>query len=358
MKTVLLIDDDPVVLSTYAIALQNQGYAVLTATSGEEGLAEAKRKLPDVIVSDIHMPGTDGRAVLRAIREDPSLGHKQFVLMTGNPHDVTPRSGMELGADDFLVKPFGLDELLRCVEARLQRAQVHWRVEDRVVSGLRANLHKVLPHEFFTPLAGILGLVELLKEGHAEMSAAEVREYLDDIEKSGWRLQRTLRNYLLILEAGRTERPREEALDAAVTLNAIENGATTAAHRAGRAGDLRLVLQPVGVRGDAADLKAIVEELVDNACHFSPHGTPLTVRLEASGALVVEDRGRGMSPEQIEQLGAFRQFDREKVEQQGLGLGLALVQRLAAACGARFALQSSAGRGTTARVELIPCSPP
>lgn len=347
MKTVLLIDDDQTVLSTYAFALKSEGYEVLTAAGGEEGLALARKHLPDVIVTDIHMPGTDGRSVLRMVREDPNLGHKQVVLMTGNPRDITPRSGMELGADDFLVKPFGLDELIRCVEARLQRGRVNWRVEDKVITSLRANLHKALPHEFFTPLAGIVGLVEILKAECEEMPPAEMRDILSDIEKSGWRLQRTLRNYLLIINDQGVKR-REEMLGGESVREAIANGARTAAERAGRASDLQLVITPVPIRGDPADLAAMVEELVDNACSFSAKGSAVSIRMEGRGVLEVEDRGRGMTAEQRARIGAFQQFDRGKFEQQGLGLGLALVQRLADACGARFSLQSTPGAGTRA----------
>lgn len=324
---------------------------MLTAAGGEEGLELARQILPDVIVTDIHMPGTDGRSVLRLVRNDPNLAHKQVVLMTGNPRDVTPRSGMELGADDFLVKPFGLDELTRCIEARLQRAKVNWRVEDTVVAKLRANLHKTLPHEFFTPLAGMLGLVEILKDGREDMPATEYADILSDIEKSGWRLQRTLRNYLLMINDDSVEL-RDTMLPAESVRQAVEAGAKSAADRAGRTADMKLAIEPVSIRGETTDLAVIVEELVDNACGFSKRGSPIVVELDAHGVLQVEDCGRGMTAGQVARVGAFQQFDREKFEQQGLGLGLALVQRLAAGCGARFALNSVAGKGTKAKVEF------
>ncbi|HRE79628.1 MAG TPA: hybrid sensor histidine kinase/response regulator, partial [Opitutaceae bacterium] len=316
-----------------------------------EGLALARQNLPDVIVTDIRMPGTDGRSVLRMVREDPNLGHKQVVLMTGNPRDITPRSGMELGADDFLVKPFGLDELIRCVEARLQRGRVNWRVEDKVITSLRANLHKALPHEFFTPLAGIIGLVEILKDECEKMPPAEIKNILTDIETSGWRLQRTLRNYLLIINEEGTK-PRTSMLPGESVRDVIAQNAQTVADRAGRTSDLQLEIEAVSICGDSADLAAMVEELVDNACNYSTQGSPVSVRLNGRGVLEVEDRGRGLTSEQKRRIGAFQQFDREKFEQQGLGLGLTLVKRLAKACGARFSLQSSPGSGTCVILEF------
>lgn len=352
MQTVLIIDDDLAVLDAYRFALEDAGYCVVTATSGDEGIAVARRKLPDLILSDIHMPGTDGRSVLRAIREDPALSHKQVVLMTGNPTQATPRAGMELGADDFLIKPFGFDDLTRCVAARLQRAKVHWRVEDRAVAELRANVHKVLPHEFFTPLAGLLGLVNILKDDFENLPKNEIRDMLGEVEKCGWRLQHTLRNYLLIIQATPGESRPLEKLPGEVVREVVENAAQSTAARFDRGADLRLNVTPCTLLCRPSDLGILVEELVDNACSFSPRGSAIHVRLDAAGVFTVEDHGRGMTPEQIERIGAFQQFERGKFEQQGLGLGLALVQRLALVGRIKLSFTSAPDRGTTVRLEF------
>src|ERR1700744_4142525 len=105
MKTILLLDEDETILSTFSMALRHHGYRVIEASAGDEGIELAKQHLPDLIFSDISIPGKDGQAVLQQIRQHPELGTKQVVLMTGQTHLVTLRKGMELGADDFLVKP-------------------------------------------------------------------------------------------------------------------------------------------------------------------------------------------------------------------------------------------------------------
>src|ERR1700691_6030241 len=116
MKTILLIDDDPQVRTMFGVALRRSGYHVLEADSGVTGLEMARKHLPDLILSDIHMPGGDGSTLLYDIRHDPELRSKQVVLMTGRPDLVTPRKGMDEGADDFLVKPVNLEALLNCME--------------------------------------------------------------------------------------------------------------------------------------------------------------------------------------------------------------------------------------------------
>ena len=117
MKTILLVDDDAQLRSMFSLALARKGYHVIEANSGVEGLALARKHLPDLIVSDIGMPGGDGSTLLNEIRRDPELRFRQVVLITGRPDLVTPRQGMENGADDFLVKPVSLTALLSCVEA-------------------------------------------------------------------------------------------------------------------------------------------------------------------------------------------------------------------------------------------------
>lgn len=358
MKTLLVIDDDEAILGSYGLALEHAGYRVLTAADGNQGVELARRHLPDLILCDINMPGMDGRNVLRTLRADAAAGATQIVLMTGNTQALSTREAMALGADDFLTKPFGVVQLLRCVEARLQRAQIHGRVADQALNDLRASLRSSLPHELFTPLAGILGLTAALREDLPRLPPAEILELLADIEQSGRRLHRTLKNYLLVLDletgAGPAETPPALAGDDPPA--AVTNGATAAAQRHRREADLTVEASACTIAAHAADLATLTEELVDNACAFSRPGTPITVRLEVTGRLQVTDRGRGMTPEQIRQIGAFRQFDRKKHEQQGLGLGLVLVQKLATRCGADFSLASEPGASTTATVVFQPAA--
>ena len=198
MKTILLIDDDSQLRTMFSVALRKEGYRVIEAASGVTGLAAARQHLPDLILSDIHMPGGDGSTLLKDIRRDPELRTKQVVLITGRPDLVTPRKGMEEGADDFLVKPVSLEALRNCVMARLSRASISWRVEDQILANLRSSVPSQLPHEFFTPLAGIIGLMEILRSDSAGLAPEEIHDIYNDVYNSALRLHRTLRNYLLI----------------------------------------------------------------------------------------------------------------------------------------------------------------
>jgi two-component system sensor histidine kinase/response regulator len=355
MKTILIIDDDAAICSMLSTALKQCGHHAITAESGSVGIELARKHLPDLVLCDISMPGMDGRSVLHALREDAELGSTQIVLMTGNVHDVTPRSGMELGADDFLIKPFTFDELTRCVDARLKRASVHWRVEDKVARELRSALKSTLPHEFLTPLTGIIGLTQLLLDDHPNTDPKEAREMLLDIEKSSKRLHRTMKNYFAILDL-HTDKAAGAVTTDTLPPNdvsaAILAGTSAASHRHERQDDVSSQIAECALKCTENALTTIAEELVDNACSFSRPGTPIKVRLNAAGVLIVQDQGRGILPEHIEKIGAFRQFDRKKYEQQGLGLGLVLTQNLVTHYGGRLSLASEPGVGTTVSVAL------
>jgi two-component system, sensor histidine kinase and response regulator len=351
MKTILLIDDDEGMLQSYGLLLRKSGYSVLEASSGALGFKLAQQHLPDLILSDINMPGGDGTTLLRDLRNDVELKSVQIVLMTGKPELATPRRVMEEGADDFLVKPVSMEALLACLAARFNRASVNWRVEDKMLDRLRSAVPVNLPHEFFTPMAGIIGLTEILRGGSASMTSTEIDEIANDVHQSALRLNRTLRNYLLILELETSE--PDTLLGSLLPRRVVEcinSGVTEALRLNPRQDDITILIKASSLPVKGEDLSRMVEEIVDNACKFSRQGTPITVELSDDGMLVITDQGRGITIEQIGQIGAFQQFDRKRYEQQGLGLGLLLVQKLTRLHGAKLEITSEPGKGTRVQI--------
>ena len=124
IKTILLIEDDTALRENTAEMLELSGYDVLTASNGRIGIEKAKENHPNVIVCDIMMPEVDGYGVLESLSHDPETQHIPFIFLSAKTEHKEIRKGMDLGADDYLTKPFEEEELLSAVESRLAKAQI------------------------------------------------------------------------------------------------------------------------------------------------------------------------------------------------------------------------------------------
>lgn len=123
MKKILIIEDEPAMRNNLRQILEMENFLPLTAPDGREGIIAAKRELPDLILCDVLMPEQDGHAVLEALRADAATARIPFIFLTAKGEHVDVRTGMNLGADDYLVKPVRVDDLLEAIAARLERAQ-------------------------------------------------------------------------------------------------------------------------------------------------------------------------------------------------------------------------------------------
>jgi CheY-like chemotaxis protein len=121
MKNILVIDDNDDVRAIVATVLKNFGFSVQEATSGEEAIQMVLAEKPDLIISDVRMPGMDGHHLLNAIRDLQATAPIPFILMTGSGSHDDFRRGMVSGADDYIYKPFTPDELIEAVLSRLVR---------------------------------------------------------------------------------------------------------------------------------------------------------------------------------------------------------------------------------------------
>jgi DNA-binding NarL/FixJ family response regulator len=123
VKRILVIDDDSKLRQQCAELLRLEGYEVFEARNGRDGVERARRELPDLVLCDITMPEMNGHRVLEALRAEPRTAHLPFIFLTGWNEQEDVRTGMNLGADDYLVKPVTPDELAAAVRARLRRAE-------------------------------------------------------------------------------------------------------------------------------------------------------------------------------------------------------------------------------------------
>ena len=121
---ILVVDDEPDLVELVRHHLAREHYEVATAGDGETGLAEARRRLPDLVVLDLMLPGIDGLEVCRRLRADPRTAHIPIVMLTAKGEESDAVIGLAQGADDYVRKPFGVKELVARVAARLRAAEL------------------------------------------------------------------------------------------------------------------------------------------------------------------------------------------------------------------------------------------
>ena len=137
MKKILVVDDEPTLVATLKYNLERENYQVITASDGESALTAARASRPDVIVLDLMMPGLDGLEVCRILRREIST---PILMLTARGTEVDKVVGLELGADDYVTKPFGLRELLARIRAVLRRPGPRQKFEEFAFGDVRIRL--------------------------------------------------------------------------------------------------------------------------------------------------------------------------------------------------------------------------
>ena len=123
MKKILVIEDEPEMRRNITTLLRYYDYEPIAAENGRHGIETARREKPDLILCDVMMPELDGHAVLQALQADATLARIPFIFLTAKGEKDDLRSGMNLGADDYLTKPVANADLVRAIEARLRRSE-------------------------------------------------------------------------------------------------------------------------------------------------------------------------------------------------------------------------------------------
>jgi two-component system, sensor histidine kinase and response regulator len=336
MAKILVIEDEDSIRENILELLEAENFQAVGATNGKIGIKIAIEQIPDLILCDMMMPEIDGQGVLKALRAEPITATIPFIFLTAKADKTDIRLGMELGADDYITKPCTPQELLKAIVIRLEKQKTISRQSQNKLDELRINISMSLPHELRTPLNAILGFSELILSEYDLLKQSDILDMIGHIQLSGNRLYRLIQNFLLYTElemaATNPELLKEMRNSEFICVKSLlSEKARQQAKQANRTEDLQLNLQDSSVAIDSVRLTKILEELLDNAFKFSPAGTPVCVSNLVENQtfmLSVKDQGRGMTPDQIAQLEAYIQFDRKLYQQAGLGLGLAIVQRL------------------------------
>jgi signal transduction histidine kinase len=356
MKKILIIDDAEFILESATTLLKFEGYDTIMASDGFKGVHSAINEKPDLILCDISMPGMDGYRVLEKIRSDNDIKRTPFIFLTAFTDKSNMRAGMEKGADDYLIKPFTRDELLAAINAQWKKNSVVENQLEEKVNAFSKNLINALPHEFRTVLNQIIGSAKYINSNTDEIDKEDLKELSSDIILSSKRLLKIAENYLIYsrietfavsknkrdaLRTFKTDEPAAMLLDIAYLI----------AQKYERTSDLDVEsdVSDIHVEMSTESFHKIIDELVENAFKFSDKGKPVYIKLKLNGnylETIISDNGRGMTDEQIENIGALVQFERQIYEQQGLGLGLAISKKLVELHDGTFEINSVINKGT------------
>jgi DNA-binding response OmpR family regulator len=190
MKKILVIEDNPEVRENLEEILELSGYEVLTAEDGKIGVEIALREMPDLVLCDVMMPRLDGFGVLNILSKKSSTADIPFVFLTAKTEKSDFRRGMNLGADDYITKPFYKDELLAVIETRLRKSEQIRRKFDRTENGLSAFINEARGFEELKKLS-LERRVKLFKKREAIFEEGDYPRYLYFINSGKIKLFKT-----------------------------------------------------------------------------------------------------------------------------------------------------------------------
>lgn len=372
MRKILVIDDTDFIREDIATTLQFEGFETITAEDGLAGVETARVERPDLILCDVSMPRLDGFGALEQIRKIDEIASIPFIFLTAKAEKADMRRGMELGASDYLTKPFTTDELIEAVNAQFRKLEklqdlIADKV-DTVVKKIGANIGFALPHEFRTPLVGIIGGTDMIDmvaddvRNGKPVEAAELESIARDIRTSTERLRHLTENFIaytqlqnLSFDKEAVRMMRGQRTEGGI-LGMVEDIFTMQSSDAGRMGEVTIQVEDSEIAMAGQDIYKVIQEIASNAIKFSKPGSMITVSGKPQGkifTLAVTDKGCGIKPEDIPNLGSpFAQFDRMDNEQQGAGLGLAIVKKLLELYQGVFNVQSIINQETTITLQL------
>ncbi len=360
---VLVIEDEEDVRSNIVEILGSGGFQSLDAGNGQSGLALAKAHHPDLILCDIKMPDVDGYDVLQEIRLDPTTATIPFIFLTAKTDRADLRQGMNLGADDYLIKPFRRLELLETISARLKKHEALIQLEDRVCALQDQTNHKndllsTITHDLRAPLTTIKVALQMM-ETRPENRRQYTEIALHACEQGDELVQNLLDLYQI--EAGESS-VVSAPFDLQECLRRIEASfqVRTRDYHQHLTLDLPQVLPPMIT--DGVSVRRILVELLNNACKYTPSQGEIILKVRESGE---EDEVHKLcmtlrNTSEIPAEAVPRIFDKfyrvpggDRAKRGGTGLGLALVAKLVEQLEGHISVDSHDG-WTTFFLEL-PC---
>jgi signal transduction histidine kinase len=382
INKVLIVDDNPKNLQVLGQLLKNMNFYIEFATNGTSALEWLEHAKFDIVLLDINMPGMNGFEVCRKIRSNNELKNMAVIFLTADNDRESILKGFELGAQDYITKPFDKRELLVRIKTHLSLKRsiesledLNQTLEQKVEERTRALIHakekaeendqlktaflQNLSHEIRTPMNGILGFAQLLKD--RVINPDTFADYVEIIVKSGERMMSIINDLVEIskIEAGQLSIKNGEFLINELLDELSVNYSKLAAEK-GLEFQTITTSPTAALNSDRDVIHLIMSNLIKNAIKFTPSGL-VTIGCECinnTNRLFVQDTGIGIAPEKKEIIfDRFVQGDSSISRgYEGAGLGLAIAKAYVEAIGGSIQLESELGKGSLFSFTLPECS--
>lgn len=358
---ILLVDDNPKNLQILSAFLREKNYRTAIAKSGEIALEAIKTDCPDLILLDIMMPHMDGYEVCQRIKNDPISQHIPVIFVTALTDTFQKIKGFEVGAVDYITKPFQKEEVLARIENQLTigRQQIELTSLNEQLLSINEELHKsnntkdkllaIIGHDMRGPLSNIQSLLRLMLED--ALSAEEREDLIKETLKSVRFTHDLLENLLFWAKTQKGDIdsfPEALNLDSIVeeTLFLLENAIKDKDHKV-----LSFIDASIEVWADRNMLSLIIRNLLANAIKFTPDNGKIVLTASTNleeATVVVKDNGVGISEENLSSILSNQQpfSTRGTNMEKGTGLGLILCKSFVERIGGKFEIVSVVNQGT------------
>lgn len=354
---VLIVDDVVSNVLLLKILLTNEKYQVCTANCGNMCIEQAKAEKPDLILLDVMMPDITGFDAAQILKKDPETAHIPIIFLTAlnNPSDLV--HGFQVGASDFLTKPFNKEELVVRVFHQIKlvaatRIIEKQNAELRATIGNRDKMYSVIAHDLRSPMASIRMVLNLVvASASPETVGPELFELLDKANKESEDVHDLLDN---LLKWTKSQTGRLNVVMQDLDLNDIIPGVVDIFEMIAQTKQIKLNYQgsdtPVVVTADNDMLKTVVRNFMSNAIKFSPENSSVDITLTTDGdhaKISVRDHGVGIASERLNSIFNKGETTYGTEGEEGSGLGLQLCQDFASKIGGYCTVESVLGEGST-----------
>jgi signal transduction histidine kinase len=340
----ILVAEDEADLRGFIVGVLKQSYDVDAAGDGAEALELLKQHRPDLVLTDVMMPGTSGLDLCRAIKEDPSLENIPVILLTARGENEAALEGYEAGADDFVSKPFHTKVLQARIRAHLKMRGLSLQLADQARLASAGTFAAGLAHEVKNPLNAAVNAAKVLAKGGSTRVSNErlIGLMIDALER--------IDGIVSALDAH--ARPADGSdLAPCNVRKAVESTLHLLEHKMKHVA----VHEDYEVTGDvfapARAFNQVLLNLVDNSVRSGAENIWIELRqVDKQVSVTVSDDGPGVPADMVHRI--FDPFFTTRVEGEGTGLGLHLSRRIAQECGGELRYEPRPGGGARFVMEI------